>query len=68
MESVSEDPFMLNVPKLNEIPNLTLQTSAVSVFVQVSLATMAKALAIDPVWGIIIQYVHKEEKPKHSAI
>ena len=57
-----------NVHELHEIPNLIVQTSAVSVFDQVSLATMAKAQTNDTVLGLVIQYACKEEKPKGSAI
>ena len=47
--------------KLHEVLNLTVQTSAVSVFNQVFLATMAKAQAKDSVLALVIQYVHKGE-------
>ena len=49
----------VNVAELHEVPNLTVQTSAVSVFNQVSPATMAKAQTKDSVLGLVIQYVHK---------
>ena len=49
----------MNVPELHKVPDLTVWTSAVSVFDQVSLATMAKAQAKDSVLGLVIQYVHK---------
>ena len=49
----------VNVPKLYEVPDLTVQNSAVSVFDHVSLATMAKAHAKDSVLGLVIQYMHK---------
>ena len=58
----------MNVPELPEVPNLTLQTSAVSVFNQVSLATMAKAQTKDSILEQVIQYVHKGDKPKGSGI
>ena len=58
----------MNVPELPEIFNLTVQISAVSVFNQVLLVTMAKALTTDSVLGLVFQYVHKENKPKGSAI
>ena len=58
----------MDVPELPEIPNLTVKTSAVSVFTQVSLATMAKAQTKDSVLGLVIQYVHKGNKLKDSAI
>ena len=47
-----------NVSELHEVPNLTVQTSAVSVFDQVSLATLAKAQTKDSVLGLVIPYVH----------
>ena len=46
-------------PELHEVPNLMLQTSAVSVFDQVSLAMMTKAQSKDSVLGLVIQFVHK---------
>ena len=58
----------MSVPGLYEVPNLTLQTSAVSVLDQVSLATMAKAQTKDYILGLVIQYVHKREIPKGLAI
>ena len=58
----------MNVPELPEVHNLTAQTSAVSVFSQVTLATMAKAQTKDSVLGLVIQYVLKGNKPKGSAI
>ena len=58
----------MNVPELPEVPNLTVQTSAVSVFNQVSLATMARAQTKDSVLGLVIQYVQKGDKPNGSAI
>ena len=56
------------VPQMHEVPNLTVQTSAVSVFDQVSPATMAKAQAKDSVLELIIQYMHKGKKPKGLTI
>ena len=47
----------VNMPELHEVPNLTVQTSAVSVFDQVSPATMAEAQTKDSVLGLVIQYV-----------
>ena len=64
----SQGEISVNVPKLQEVPNLTVQTSAVSVFDQVSLATMAEAQAKDSVLGLVIQYVHKGKKPNGLAI
>ena len=58
----------MNVPELPEVPDLTVQTSAVSVFNQVSPATMAKAQTKDSVLALVIQYVHKGDKPNGSAI
>ena len=48
-----------NVPKCYAAPNLTAQTSAVSVFDQVPLATMAEAQPKDSVLGLVIPFVHK---------
>ena len=48
--------------------NLTAQTSAVSVFDQVPLATMAEAQLKDSVLGLVIQFMHKGVKPKGSAL
>ena len=58
----------MNVPELPEIPDLTVQTSAVSVFNQVSPATMLETQAKDSVLGLVIQYVCKGNKSKGSAI
>ena len=56
-----EGEISVNEPGLHEVPNLTVQTSALSVFNQVSPATKAKAQAKDSVLELIIQYVHKRE-------
>ena len=48
-----------NVPEFHAVPNLTGQTSAVSVFNQVPLATMAKAQSKDSVLGLVIPFVCK---------
>ena len=56
-----EGEISLNVAKLHEVPNLMVQTSAVSIFNKVSPATMAKAQAKDSVLGLVIQYVCKGE-------
>ena len=48
-----------NVPELHAVHDLTVQTSAVSVFDQVPLATMAKAQSKDSVLGLVIPFVHK---------
>ena len=55
-------------PKFHAIPDLTAQTSAVSVFDQVPPATMAKAQCKDSVLGLVIPYIHKGAKPKGSII
>ena len=57
-----------NVPKFYAVPNLTVQTSAVSVFSQVPLATMAKAQSKNSVLGLVIPFVHNGVKPKGSVI
>ena len=57
-----------NVPKFHAVPNLTVQTSAVSVFDQVPLATMAKAQSKDSVLGLVIPFMCKRVKPKGSVI
>ena len=46
-------------PKFHAIPDLTAQTSAVSVFNQVPLDTMAKAQHKDSVLGLVIPYICK---------
>ena len=46
-----------SMPKFHTIPGLTAQTSAVSVFNQVPLATMAKAQCKDSVLGLVIPYI-----------
>ena len=55
-------------PSFMKYPNLTVETSAVSVFDQVSPATMAKAQPKDSVLGLIIPFMHKGEKPRGSVI
>ena len=57
-----------NGPKFHAVPDLTVQTSAVSVFDQVLLATMAKAQNKDSVLGLVIPFVCKGVKPKGSVI
>ena len=57
-----------SIPEFHAIPDLTAQTSAVSVFDQVPLATMAKAQLKDSVLGLVIPYIHKGVKPKGSVI
>ena len=56
------------MPEFNAVPDLTVQTSAVSVFDQVPLATMAKAQSKDSVLGLVIPFVHKGVKPKGLVI
>ena len=57
-----------NVPEFHAVPDLTVQTSAVSVFNQVPPATMAEAQSKDSVLGLVIPFVHKGVKPKGSVI
>ena len=57
-----------NVPRFYAVPDLTAQTSAVSVFVQVPPATMAKAQCKDSVLELIIPFVWKGVKPKCLVI
>ena len=57
-----------SMPELCAIPNLTAQTSAVSVFNQVPPATMAKAQLKDSVLGLVIPFIRKGVKPKVSVI
>ena len=47
------------MPRFHAVPDLTAQTSTVSVLDQVPLATMAKAQCKDFVLGLVIPYVHK---------
>ena len=56
-----------NNPELCAIPELTAQTSAVSVFDQVPPATMAKAQK-DSVLGLVVPFVRKGVKPKVTVI
>ena len=56
------------MPKFHAVLDLTAQTSAVSVFNQVPLATLAKAQSKDPVLGLVIPFVHKGVKPKGVVI
>ena len=57
-----------SIPEFHVVPNLTAQTSAVSVFDQVPPATMAKAQCKDSVLGLAIPYICKGVKPKGSVI
>ena len=56
------------MPELCAIPELTAQTSVVSVFDQVPLATMAKAQLKDSVLQLVIPFMQKGVKPKGSTI
>ena len=57
-----------SMPEFHAIPNLTAQTSIVSVFNKVPSATMAKAQLKDSVLGLVIPYIHKGVKPKGFVI
>ena len=57
-----------NGPEFHAMPDLIIQTSKVSVFNQVPLATMAKAQTKDSVLGLVIPFIHKGVKPKGSVI
>ena len=57
-----------SMPEFHVVPDLTAQTSAVSVFNQVPPATMAKAQRKDSVLGLVIPYICKRVKPKCSVI
>ena len=57
-----------NVPEFYAVPDLTAQTSAVSIFDQVPPATMAEAQCKDSVLGLVIPFTHKGVKPKGSVI
>ena len=48
-----------SMPKFHAIPDLTAQTSAVSVFDQVPPATMTKSQLKDSVLGLVIPFIHK---------
>ena len=56
------------MPECHAIPDLTAQTSVVSVFNQVPPATMAEAQLKDSVLGLVIPFIHKGVKPKVLAI
>ena len=47
-----------SIPTFHAIPDLTAQTSAVSIFDQVPPATMAEAQCKDSVLGLVILYIH----------
>ena len=61
ISSALEGEISVNVSRLHEEPNLTVQTGAVSVFNEVSPSTMPGAQSKDSVLGLVIQYVHREE-------
>ena len=50
------------------MPDLTVLTSAVSIFNQVPPATMVEAQSKDSVLGLVIPFVHTGLKPKGSVI
>ena len=54
----------MNAHEFQEVPDLTVQTSAVSDFNQVSLATMAKVQTKDSVLGLVIPYICKGENQR----
>ena len=57
-----------NVATFYAVPDLTVQTSAVSVFNQMPPATMAKTQSKDSVLGLVIQFIDKGVKPKGLVI
>ena len=57
-----------SMPELCAIPDLTAQTSAVSVFDQVPPATMAEAQLKDSVLGLVILFICNGVKPKVLVI
>ena len=57
-----------DVPEFHAVPDLTVQTSAVSVFNQVPSATMVKAKGKDSVLRLVIPFMHKEVKSKALVI
>ena len=63
-----EGEISMNVPKLSEVPSLTVQASAAAVFNQVSLTSMAEVQTKDSVLRLVIKYVGKGDKLKGSAI
>ena len=67
-QAISSSERESNGPEFHAIPDLTVQTSVVSDFDQVSLATMAKAPTKDSVLGLVIPFIHKEVKPRGSVI
>ena len=64
-----EGEIGMDVPKFHAVPHPTVQTSAVSVFEQVSLATMAEAQTKGSVLGLVIPYICKGENQRtHSFL
>ena len=57
-----------SMPEFHAVPNLTAQTSAVSVIDQVPPTTMPKAQCKDSVLGLVIPYICKGVKPRGSVI
>ena len=57
VSSALEGEISVNVPKFHEVPYLMVQASEVSVFDQMSQATMAEAQAKNSVLGLVIKYV-----------
>ena len=69
VQSVStavEGEISTNVPESPDVPNITVQTSAVSVFNQMSLAIMAEEQTKDSVLGLVTKYVLKGESEELS--
>ena len=56
------------MPEFLAVPDLTVQTSVVSVFNQVPLAIMAEAQSKDSVLGLLIPFMHKGVKPRGLLI
>ena len=56
------------MPEFHTVPDLTVLTTAVSVFDQVPLVTMVKAHSKDSVLGLVIPFVCKGVKTKGSII
>ena len=54
----------MNVPELHEVLGLTVNSSAVSMFNQVSPATVMNAQAKDSVLGLVIPYMCRGEIQK----
>ena len=54
-----EEEVNVEVPEVPKVPEITVQSSSVSVFNHMTVATMAKEQAKDPVMGLVQQYVLK---------